>query len=58
MEYSKKVSLEEKIQQQMAMHRVLAHQDTCKERLSMLIFIRNYRKVQLFGLLTWKQRVS
>ena len=58
MEYSKKVTLEEKIGQEMAMHKVLAHQDTRKERLSMLIFIRNYRKVQLFGLLTWKQRVN
>lgn len=41
----------------MSAHKILTHQEDRKERLSALILLKNYRKVKLFGLLTWKERV-
>lgn len=58
MEYSKKITLEDKILQEMKLHKVLAYQEDRKEKLCAHVFLKNLRKVQLFGLLTWKKRVS
>lgn len=42
----------------MDVHKVLAYQEDRKEKLCAHVFIKNLRKVQLYGLLTWKKRVS
>lgn len=42
----------------MNVHKVLAYQEDRKEKLCAHVFIKNLRKVQLYGLLTWKKRVS
>lgn len=58
MEYSKKLALEDKILEEMKIHKILAHQEDRKEKLCAHVFLKNMRKVQLFGLLAWKQRVG
>lgn len=42
----------------MKIHKILAYQEDRKEKLCAHVFIKNMRKVQMFGLLTWKKRVS
>lgn len=42
----------------MKIHKVLAYQEDRKEKLCAHVFIKNLRKVQFFGLNTWRTRVS
>lgn len=57
MEYSKKLSLEEKIHEEMKFHKLLSYHEDRKEKLCAHLLLKNVRKIKLYSLLTWKDRV-
>lgn len=58
MEYSKKVSLEEKIQDEMKTHKVLSYHEDRKEKLAACLLLKNIRKIKMYAMLTWRERVK
>ena len=57
MEYSKKVDLEEKIQDEMRVHKVLSYHEDRKEKLAAHLLLKNIRKIKTYTMLTWRERV-
>ena len=57
MEYSKKIALIEKINEEMKVHKLLSHQEEKKEKLCVHVYLKNLRKIKTYALLTWKKRV-
>lgn len=57
MEYSKKVSLQEKIHDEMKMHKVLSYHEDRKEKLAAHLLLKNVRKIKLYAMQAWRDRI-
>lgn len=55
MEYSNKLSMDEKIQGELHRYKIYSHQRDKKEKLCAYVFMRNAKKVKQFAFSTWRK---
>ena len=52
------MNLEEKIHDEMKTHKLLSYHEDRKEKLAALLLLKNVRKIKMYAMLTWRDRVK